>query len=57
VERGQPIGYASRQLSSAKKKLTVTEKQLLAVIPGTKQFRYYLNDQPFGLVTDHRTVC
>jgi len=38
-------------------KIYVTEKQLLAVIVGTKQFRYYLNDQPFGLVTDHCTVC
>ena len=34
-----------------------TEEQLLAAIPGTKQLRYYLNDQPLGSVTDRRTVC
>jgi hypothetical protein len=53
----RPISYASRQLTPSEKKLTVTEKELLAVIFGTKQFRCYLYGRKFTLVTDHRALC
>jgi hypothetical protein len=48
------VGYASRQLNPAERKLTVTEKELLAVVFGTQQCRCYLCGRKFTLVTDHR---
>jgi hypothetical protein len=44
-------------LNAAEKKLSVTEKELLAVIFGTKQYRCYLYGRKFTLVTDHRALC
>ena len=49
----RPISYASKHLTPAEKKLSVTEKELLAVVYGTKQFRCYLYGRKFTLVTDH----
>jgi hypothetical protein len=59
VQEGKerPIIYDSRQLTQAEKKLSVTEKELLAVVFGTKQFRCYLFGRKFTLVTDHRALC
>jgi hypothetical protein len=59
VQEGKerPISYASRELTPTEKKLTVTEKELLAVVYGTKQFRCYLYGRKFTLVTDHRALC
>lgn len=55
-EGERPISFASRQLNAAEKKLSVTEKELLAVIFGTKQFRCYLYGRKFTLITDHRAL-
>lgn len=44
-------------MTPAEKKLSVTEKELLAVVYGTKQFRCYLYGRKFTLVTDHRALC
>ena len=55
--RGErPISFASRQLNASERKLSVTEKELLAVIFGTKQFRCYLYGRKFTLITDHRAA-
>jgi hypothetical protein len=55
-EGERPISFASRQLNAAEKKLSVTEKELLDVIFGTKQFRCYLHGRKFTLITDHRAL-
>lgn len=52
----RPICYASRQLQGPELNYTATEKELLAVVWATKQFRCYLLGRKFTLVTDHSAL-
>ena len=52
----KPIAYCSRQLNSAKRNYSCTERELLAVIFATKQFRCYLYGYRFTLQTDHSAL-
>lgn len=38
----RPVAYCSLQLNSAESRYSITELELLAILFGTKQFRYYL---------------
>lgn len=51
-----PIAYASRQLNSAERNYSVTERELLAVIWSVKYFRCYLYGRAFSLYTDHSAI-
>lgn len=52
----KPIAFASRTLNKAEKNYSTIEKELLAVIWGTKQFRQYLYGQKFTIITDHKPL-
>ena len=50
------IAYASRALAENERKWGITELEALAVVWGTEQFKVYLEDRPFDLITDHKAL-
>jgi len=50
------VSYASRSLSKEEKNYTVTERECLAVIFATKQFRSYIYGNHFTVYTDHASL-
>ena len=51
-----PIAYASRLLSDAEQRYTVTEKELLAIIWAIKHFHHYVYGRRITLMTDHKPL-
>jgi len=50
------IHYASRVLSPAERNCSATERELLAVVWGAKEFRPYLHGNEAILETDHKAI-
>ena len=51
-----PVPFASRSLSSAKKKYAQVEKEGLAIVFGVKKFHDYLLVQNFTIRSDHKPL-
>src|SRR5204862_954665 len=47
------IAYASKSLNKAQRNYTITDKELLAIVFGVRQFRTYLLGVKFKVYTDH----
>jgi hypothetical protein len=56
IGRDLPVAFASRTSSKAERSYSTTEKELLAVVWGTRYFRPYLNGKTFNVVTDHKPL-
>lgn len=56
TQDGHPVCYASRTLNDHEKNYSTIEKELLAIVWGTKYFRPYLFGKEFDLQTDHQPI-
>jgi hypothetical protein len=54
--KDRPIAYASRHLNKTEQKYSTIEKEAAGLIFGIKRFKYYLQDEPFTIVSDHRPL-
>ena len=55
-EKDHVIAYTSRGLKPHEKNYSTIEKELLAIVFGTKQFRHYIWSRKVILLTDHRPL-
>ena len=51
-----PVSYASRQLNSAEKNYTTTEREGLGMIYAVKKYRHYLLANKFVFFTNHQAL-
>jgi hypothetical protein len=57
TQRGHPIAYMSKALGILNRKLSIYEKEFLAVIMAIDKWRQYLQRGPFTILTDHKSLC
>jgi hypothetical protein len=56
-QKGHPIAFYSKALSVATRKLSIYEKEFLAVLMAVDRWRCYLQRGLFIIRTDHKSLC
>jgi hypothetical protein len=56
MQKGQPVAFLSKALGPAHKKLSIYEKEFLALIMAVERWRPYLQRQEFVITTDHKSL-
>lgn len=56
MQAGQPIAFLSKALGPAHRKLSIYEKDFLALIMSVERWRPYLQRQEFIIKTDHKNL-
>ncbi|XP_033229779.1 uncharacterized protein LOC117181328 [Belonocnema kinseyi] len=51
-----PVSFASRSLNPAERNYSTTEKEMLAIVWGIKQYKHLLYGQAFKVYTDHQPI-
>ena len=57
MQRGHPIAYMSKALGILNRKLSIYEKEFLALIMAIDKWRQYLQRGKFTILTDHKSLC
>jgi hypothetical protein len=57
MQKGHPIAYMSKALGIMNRKLSVYEKEFMAVMLAVDKWRQYLQRGPFLILTDHKSLC
>jgi hypothetical protein len=56
-QNGHPVAYYSKALGQANQKLSIYEKEFLAIMMAIDRWRPYIARGPFVIKTDHRSLC
>lgn len=56
-QEGHPIAYYSKALGTANQKLSIYEKEFMAIMMAVDRWRPYLLRGPFVIKTDHKFLC
>lgn len=56
-QEGHPIAFYSKALGMANQKLSIYEKEFLAIMMAIDKWRSYLLRGPFTIKTDHQSLC
>ena len=56
MQDGQPVGYASRAMTSAEINYAQIEKELLVIVFGLERFEQYVLGRPVKIETDHKPL-
>jgi hypothetical protein len=57
MQQGHPVAYLSKSLGIQNSKLSIYEKEFLAVIMAIDRWKTYLQRGPFVILTDHKSLC
>lgn len=57
MQQGHPVAYMSKALGVKNSKLSIYEKEFMAVIMAIDKWRSYLQRGPFTILTDHQSLC
>jgi hypothetical protein len=57
VQQGHPVAYLSKALGQQNSKLSIYEKEFLAVMMAIERWRPYLQRGEFLIKTDHHSLC
>ena len=57
VQDGHPFAYLSKALGVRNQRLSIYEKEFLAITMAVDKWRAYLQRGPFVIVTDHKSLC
>lgn len=57
VQDAHPVAYLSKALGVRNQRLSIYEKEFLAVIMAVEKWRHYLQRAPFVIITDHKSLC
>jgi len=52
----KPVAYASRTMSTAERRYSQLEQEVLAIVFGVKKFHNYLYGRPFTIESDHQPL-
>jgi hypothetical protein len=56
MQKGQPVAFLSKALGPSHQKLSIYEKEFLALIMAVERWRPYLQRQEFIIKTDHKSL-
>jgi hypothetical protein len=57
MQNGHPLAYMSKALGLLNRKLSIYEKEFMAIIMAVDKWRQYLQRGPFLILTDHKSLC
>ena len=55
-QEGRPVAYFSEKLNDAKRKYSVYDQELYAIVQELKKWRHYLLPKKFVLYMDHQAL-